>query len=385
MQLSKSQKNSFIPILVIWLVFLCLSVNTNAHEFEVTEASVIVYSDTEFGLSINVDLIELFGNQLSIDVPENEGSAEQMIESVRSLPLSDIISAVQSAKENFRLSVNVYVDGSLAELEEFETASAMNLYQLLQRNPEMTTYRAEFTSTGVFESGSELQIQFPESLGVVSLSIASPSQTLLTPNELSNGYLMKLGGVQGFSTKVATAVNYTHHGFRHVLPLGLDHILFVVALCLLSTSLSVLVWQISAFTLAHTLTLGLSSAAVINLPSDIVEPIIALSIAWVAFENLFAKKLHKWRIFIVFLFGLIHGLGFASALMGLGLSSSQWLTSLLFFNIGVELGQLAVVAATIFVIYWWRDKPWYPKFMQTPICVMIGFMGLYWAVERTFL
>jgi len=349
----------------------------HAHEFEPTEASVIVHSDTELGLSIEVDLIELFGAQFDM-----QGNSKEMIDGVRSLPLSDIIQALEGAKAELETGVEAYVDGNSVAFQEFNTVSAMRLFQLLQRDPDTTNYRAEFTSTGIFESGAELQLRFPALLGTVSLFIASPQQTLLTPNELSNGYLMELGGIQGFSTKAATAVNYSHHGFLHVLPYGLDHILFVIALCLLSTRISTLVWQISAFTLAHTLTLGLSSAGLISLSASIVEPIIALSIAWVAFENLFAKKLHRWRIFIVFLFGLVHGLGFASALMGLGLSSSQWFISLIFFNIGVELGQLSVVALTIALVFWWRNKPWYPRFVQMPLCLGIGATGFYWAIER---
>lgn len=362
---------------ILFLPLLVLPLMVNAHEFEPTDVSVIVYSDTELSISIEVDLIELFAAQLNM-----EGNSKEKINAVRSLTLGGIIQATGDVKELFKTAVEVYVDGKLIALEEFSTIPAMQLLQLLQRDPDTTSYRAEFVSQGVFEEGGELQVRFPEVLGTVSLFIASPDQTLLTPHELSNGYLIELGGIQGFSNKSATAVNYAHHGFLHVLPHGLDHILFVIALCLLSTKLSMLIWQISAFTLAHTLTLGLSSVGVINLPANIVEPIIALSIAWVAFENIFAKKIHYWRIFIVFLFGLVHGLGFASALMSLGLSNSQWLASLIFFNIGVELGQLTIVGLTIAAIYWARNKAWYPKCVQMPICLLIGITGLFWAVER---
>lgn len=373
-----------IPAVFVLFLFFALPLAVHAHEFEPTEASIIVHSDTELSLSVDVDLIELFGAQFDMD-----GDAEEMIAAVRSLTLGDIVQASEGVKQELKAGVDIFVDGTPVVLEEFSSLSAMRLVQLLQRDPDSSNYRAEFTSTAVFREGTELQVRFPEVLGTVSLFIASPKQTLLSANELSNGYLMALGGVQGFSTKAATAVNYAHHGFLHVLPYGLDHILFVIALCLLSTRVSTLVWQISIFTLAHTLTLGLSSSGVVNLSdnlvANVVEPLIALSIAWVAFENIFAKKLHRWRLLIVFMFGLMHGLGFASALMSLGLSNSQWLTSLIFFNIGVELGQIVVVVLTVAATYWWRDKTWYPKFMQMPLCIGIGLMGLYWVVERIFL
>lgn len=356
---------------------LLLSAATGAHEFEPTTAEVYVYSPSVVNLSVEVDLIELVAGQLDMD-----GDGKELISAVRALPFADIVRAVDGAKNILNEQLEVYVDGTQLRLQAFESASPIRIYELIKLDPNSAIYRTAFYSKAGLDGGSELQFRFPQALGTVSLYIVSPSQMLVVPNELSSGYLMEAGGIQGFSTKAATAVNYAHHGFRHVVPLGLDHILFVVALCLLSIRVSTLVWQISAFTLAHTLTLGLSSAGIISLSSDIVEPLIALSIAWVAIENLIAKKLHYWRILIVFLFGLLHGLGFAGALKGLGLSSSQWLTSLISFNLGVELGQILVVALTLLMVYWWRDKRWYPRFVQTPLCLMIGAMGLFWAVQR---
>ena len=164
--------------------------------------------------------------------------------------------------------------------------------------------------------------------------------------------------------------------------MGLDHIAFVMALCLLSLRVSSLVWQVSAFTLAHTLTLGLSLMGLITLPINIVEILIAFSIAFVAFENIATTKMHRWRPLIVFMFGLLHGVGFASALRELGLPSGDWLTSLIFFNIGVEIGHLTVVALTLLVIFWWRKKHWYRKAIQIPISAIIGCVGLFWTIER---
>ncbi|MFN2440939.1 MAG: HupE/UreJ family protein, partial [Chitinophagaceae bacterium] len=107
---------------------------------------------------------------------------------------------------------------------------------------------------------------------------------------------------------------YLTLGFEHILPLGLDHILFVVCLCLLNNKFKTVFWQATAFTVAHSITLALSMQNIIVLPAEIVEPIIALSIFFVAVENLLLDKLKPWRIILVFLFGLIHGIGFASVL-----------------------------------------------------------------------
>ena len=128
-------------------------------------------------------------------------------------------------------------------------------------------------------------------------------------------------------------------GFEHILPLGVDHILFVLGLFLLAAAWRPLLWQVSAFTLAHTMSLALSIAGVVSLPSRLVETLIAASIAYVAIENLATTKMQPWRPVLVFAFGLLHGLGFASVLRELGLPDGEWVSALVSFNVGVELGQ----------------------------------------------
>ena len=129
--------------------------------------------------------------------------------------------------------------------------------------------------------------------------------------------------------------SYTQLGFKHIIPKGLDHILFVLALFLLSSRLKPLILQVSIFTLAHTITLFLGVLDIIKIPSIIVEPIIALSICFIAIENLFTENLKKMRPYIIFIFGLLHGLGFAGVLNEIGISDSLFISSLISFNIGV--------------------------------------------------
>jgi hypothetical protein len=171
-------------------------------------------------------------------------------------------------------------------------------------------------------------------------------------------------------------------GFTHILPRGLDHILFVVGLFLLSARLRPLLWQVSAFTLAHTITLGLSMAGMVSLPGSIVEVAIALSIAYVAIENLVTEKLHPWRLALVFVFGLLHGLGFAGVLRDLGLPPGRFVSALLGFNIGVEIGQLAVLAMMALAVGWFRTNSRYRKRIVLPFSTVIALTGLYWAVIR---
>ena len=179
---------------------------------------------------------------------------------------------------------------------------------------------------------------------------------------------------------------YIKVGIEHIIPKGLDHILFVVGLFLLSSRFSSLLWQISSFTIAHTITLGLAMAGFISAPSGFVEPLIALSIVYVAVENIFTSKLNHWRTLVVFMFGLLHGLGFASVLNDVGLPTGSFFSALIGFNIGVEIGQLSVVAICFFLVGWWfRDKTYYRKLITIPASALIAVIGAWWFIERTLL
>ena len=178
---------------------------------------------------------------------------------------------------------------------------------------------------------------------------------------------------------------YLKLGFYHIIPGGLDHILFVSALCLLSNKLKTILWQATAFTVAHTVTLALSMKNIIVVPSAITEPIIALSIVFVAIENILFSQLKAWRILIVFMFGLIHGMGFASALNEIGLPPNKFYTSILAFNGGVELGQ-ATVILIIFssLIVLWGKKAWYRQRIVYPLSSIIAMIACYWTIDRLF-
>lgn len=181
-------------------------------------------------------------------------------------------------------------------------------------------------------------------------------------------------------------VQYIPVGFDHIVPKGLDHILFVLGLFFLSTRLRPLLVQVSAFTLAHTVTLALGALGYVQVPAAIVEPIIAASIVFVAVENIFSQGLSRWRPVIVFGFGLLHGLGFASVLGEFGLPEGAFVPALIGFNVGVELGQLFVIAVAFGLVgAWFRDKPWYRASIAVPASAMIAAVGLWWVVERVFL
>jgi uncharacterized membrane protein len=178
---------------------------------------------------------------------------------------------------------------------------------------------------------------------------------------------------------------YLPLGFEHILPMGIDHILFVVGLFLLSPKLKTVLLQATAFTIAHTITLCLTMNNSIAPQSALVEPIIALSIVFIAFENLFLEDIKPWRMAVIFGFGLIHGMGFAAALNEIGLPRDAFYSSLISFNIGVELGQFAVILLCYLLFgRWFQQESWYRQRIVYPLSISIGLIAMYWTIERMF-
>lgn len=171
-------------------------------------------------------------------------------------------------------------------------------------------------------------------------------------------------------------------GFLHVLPLGLDHILFVLGLFLLSRQWRPLLWQVTSFTVAHSVTLALAALDLVKAPAAVVEPIIAASIVAIAVENIFNPRYNFWRLLVVFGFGLIHGLGFAGALSELDLPRSAFTVGLVGFNFGVEGGQLAVISLAAACTFWVRDADDYRRWVVIPFSAGIAALGLFWTVQR---
>lgn len=180
-----------------------------------------------------------------------------------------------------------------------------------------------------------------------------------------------------------TLILYLKLGYTHVIPLGFDHILFILTLFFLNSKLKTVVLQCSVFTLAHSLTLGLVAFGLFIPNVKIIEVLIALSILFTAVENIVTNTINPFRLLIVFAFGLVHGMGFANALLETGLPKEQFISSLLSFNFGVELGQLVVIVSAYFLVSkWFSNKVWYKERIIYPISVIIGCVAFYWTIER---
>lgn len=360
-------------ILIILSLFPAV---TWAHQFLPTEARLDLISSQEYNLTCNLDAVELIQRSLNID-----GDSYELIENVRNLPVDQIDQALEIAKAEFLKEMQVSVDDSPQKLGRFILPSASYVKRVLSQPQYITEYRIAGVMSGRLSEGDQaLRFQFPDAWGSVKLTVVRTQKMLVGEGEQSLPIGLTTSAIQaGIGEQI---LNYVHQGVLHIVPKGLDHILFVLALFLLSTQFKSLLWQVTVFTIAHSITLILAGFKIVNVPASIVEPLIALSIAFVALENIYHSQLRSWRIVTIFVFGLLHGLGFASVLLDLGLPQEQTVVSLLSFNIGVEVGQILVVTAAFLTVGWFNKKSWYRKIIVLPSSVIIAGVGLFWTVER---
>ena len=249
-------------------------------------------------------------------------------------------------------------------------------------------YSRLILSANVESRDNEVSLGWDQKLG--PLIVRQIGSKGVSQEKLYTGYL-KPGQISGPIHRLGsdpmsvgtTLLNYIDLGIAHIFPKGLDHILFVLGLFFFSHKFSRLAWQITLFTIAHTVTLALASLELISLPSSIIEPLIALSICYVAIENILQKKMGFLRLVVIFIFGLLHGLGFASVLGEIGLNQTRFITSLIGFNIGVEIGQLGVIVVAYCAVgFWFGHRDYYRSFVQIPASVMIAMIGGWWFLQR---
>ena len=360
-------------------VLLALPFTLAAHDFTVTEVAVVFRGDGSYQIDMSVD-----ADALALGLPPDTDS-DTVIAAMEQLSSDEFNAAVEKAKAFITQYVRIRFDGVKqsppVEFPQYGTAAAMDaeiptVLGTLARMEGEVPDGAQALTFGASEVFKAVK------LTIFDPSAPTPATFTLGPGEESPPHL--IDGGQQTQTTGSVVWRYTILGFEHILPLGLDHILFVLGLFLLSAHWRPLLWQVTAFTVAHSVTLALAMFDVVSLPSRLVETLIAASIAYVAIENMFTSKLHAWRPAVVFCFGLLHGLGFAGVLTELGLPREQFVPALISFNVGVELGQLAVVSLAFLAVGWLRERPDYRKLVVIPCSAAIAAMGVYWAVTRWF-
>lgn len=203
-------------------------------------------------------------------------------------------------------------------------------------------------------------------------------------NRASPSFVLALGETGETTSVPDTMGRFVWEGILHIV-FGWDHVLFVLGLVLLARRLRQLLIVVTAFTLSHSVTLALSALDIVSLSPGFVEPVIALSIAWVAVEVVVDRDDRRAAYVVTFLLGLVHGFGFSYVLRDeVGLPTDALLPALLSFNVGVELGQLGIVAIAYPLRAWIRDRVWERK-VVVGAALIVALIALYWFVERTFL
>ena len=364
-----------------WLsgFLLCLVVLPSAaHEIRPAVVDVHLQADGTYQVALQVNMEALLAGVSPTHSDTNESPNAESYNRLLALPARKLEERIRAFWPQYRDGVHLDFDGvrSATQLTSLDIPESNDLARA-----RLTTVRL----TGSIPPGAKtLRWTYAPQYGGSVLRLHRADGVIaawVREGEASATY--PLAGDVAAATRTAVFSQYLVLGFTHILPKGLDHMLFVLGLFLLSTRLAPLLWQVTAFTLAHSITLALSMYGVIALSPAIVEPLIAASIVAVAVENLLTARLHAWRIFVVFGFGLLHGLGFAGVLTEIGLPRDEFVTGLIAFNVGVEGGQLAVIALAFLVVgYWFRHRPWYRARVVLPLSALIALTGAYWMVER---
>ena len=316
-------------------------------------------------------------------------------------------------RDRFAALTKVMADGKKVALTITQSPDAAGVKAWRAGRPSSPLpVKLDFVAHSRLPAGTrEITIEFPRVLGDALLTIDRPGDEPLgfplrsgeTSPPLELSLTRPAGGGDGAAsghagdsqradaalrtpveslTWLDVSARYVILGFTHILPGGFDHVLFVLGLFLLSPRVKALLWQITAFTIAHSLTLTLTTLHLVTLPSIVIEPTIAASIAFIGIENLTTTRVRRWRPVVAFVFGLVHGMGFASALSEVGLPTGQLVAGLVSFNVGVECGHLTVLAVAFGVLGWWRRRPWFRARVVVPLSVVIAGVALFWMVQR---
>jgi len=372
---------------VVVLLVAALLPAAGAHPANLTAALFKVEPEGRFQIGLDFDALAFVIDDVPARIPESA-----IDKTLRALA-ADRTAMVEDAADRLRDGTVLEVDGKPARFGAVTLPPASRIFQASRVHGTHVPLLLEADLSGTVPPGlHRFRIRFPEVIGTVVVTFdlpgIEPTAQPAAPGEFTAAIAASTPGgssappQEGPSAWLMSWGRFVVLGFQHILPDGLDHILFVFGLFLLSSSFRMLLGQVTAFTLAHSITLGLSLYGVCRLPPRIVEPLIAFSIVLIAIDNLRATKATWRRYVLVFGFGLVHGLGFAGALLDLGLTRSELAPALAGFNVGIELGQLTVIAIAFAAVGWWRNRPQYRKMIVIPLSVAICLVALIWTVQR---
>ena len=381
----KNKKNCFNKLIFFKIsIFIFIFIKSSyAHELRPAIANLDIYEKDNIinaDLSIQLNLEAIIAGIETNHSNTKESKKSKEYQDLREMNPAILLSEFNSKIKNFNNKINLISRNSNLKL----TLINMVIPQVGNTGIIRDTI-VNFNIQNINEE--EFQFSWDKNLGSIILRVNSIQNEPLYTELIEDGKKSKWFGINN-KTEVELSQNIKEYillGFKHIIPKGLDHILFVLGLFLLSPKMKPLVLQVSIFTLAHTITLFFGALKIIIIPAIIIEPIIALSICFIAIENLFTENVKRTRPYIIFIFGLLHGLGFAGVLNEIGVSTNLFISSLVSFNVGVELGQICVIILSyILIALLFQKKIWYRNRVTKPISIIIASIGFYWFFERLF-
>ncbi|MGI9341830.1 MAG: HupE/UreJ family protein [Gammaproteobacteria bacterium] len=363
----------------VTLAMLCAA-TAHAHRLRPAVVTITFNPDRTYVATIDLNAEAILAGIAPEHVDTDDSPNARAYDALRELPPDELTRRIEAFGDTFLAGLNMSADDTRLDpvLSDFSVPEVGDLDR--QRITRLTL-------TGLMPANaSTFSWAYAQQFGSSAIRVGRAGEETIQTAFLNAGEsseAFEIGAPLQPRTVAEIYRDYIALGFTHILPKGLDHILFVLGIFLLSVRWRPLLYQVTAFTIAHTITLGLSLYGIISLPPSIVEPLIALSIVYVGIENIVTPQLKPWRVFVVFGFGLLHGMGFAGVLQEIGLPPGEYLNALIAFNIGVELGQLAVIGAAFLAVgVWFRDRDWYRSRIVIPCSLAISVVGAYWFVER---
>lgn len=373
-----------ILTLICLLTFSFISL-VSAHEIRPAVVDINLDETGAYKISIKINLEAKISNIGNAHQDTDESNNAGLYDVLRDMPAESLAQEFLMFEDKLLENITLKINDQVQKLEiiSIDIPDVGDI--------ELARDSIVYIQSRLPEDAKAMTWQWDKSLGNVILRVSSKDKpelysAYLLDGKISENIPLSIKQIKTINSTWNSFTNYVQVGFVHIVPKGLDHILFVIGLFLLSASLRPLLIQVTTFTIAHSVTLALGIYGIISVPSSIVEPLIAASIIYIGLENIYSDKLSKWRPLVIFLFGLLHGLGFASVLKEIGLSSGNYITSLIGFNVGVEVGQLSVIAACFLLVgVWFRHKKWYRQRVTVPASILISIVAIYWLIERTFL
>jgi len=376
----KRIENNIIFFFIFFFLFISLSLKSHEIKPSIADFSINESSLT-FEIRLNAELI-LSGIDASDIQNTDNSNLSYKYDDLRKLPDNDLKENIMSNWDNISQNIYIKLDGDVQEL------NLLSIEIINQRNYEVTRDTIINFHIPLDKKNTSFSFSMSKKFGSIILREQNLYKNVdqLYTNYLNSGDasdLINLNHTVAL-TKINSFIKYLFLGIQHIIPKGLDHILFIIGLFLFSNLIRPLLLQVSMFTIAHTITLVIASLSLINVNASIVEPLIALSIVYIGVENIFKKYSNtKIRYYVIFLFGLLHGLGFALVLKDVGLDYSNLLINLVSFNIGVEIAQIFI----LFLLYltiglFFSKKKYYKLIFQIPLSLFISLIAIYWFVER---